>query len=79
MIGDGGGSEKALGGITIAHGSGAYKFSHDSSRRRLHAWDDVRVLLEREGGRLVPEPLAYDLDRHAGLEGERRVGVPEVV
>ncbi len=79
MIGDGGGSEKALGGITIAHGSGAYKFSHDSSRRRLHAWDDVGVLLERERGRLVTEPLAYDLDRHARLQRKRRVGVAEIV
>ena len=33
----------------------------------LHTGDDVGVLLERERGRLVPEPLRDDLDRDASL------------
>jgi hypothetical protein len=46
------------------------------SRLGLHAGDDVGVLLQRERGRLVAQPLRDDLDRDARLEGERRMGVP---
>jgi hypothetical protein len=44
----------------------------------LHPGDHVRVLLERESGRLVAETLADHLDRDAGLEGQRRVRMAEV-
>jgi hypothetical protein len=45
----------------------------------LHPGDDVGVLLERECRRFVAEPLGDHLDRDPRLEGQRRVGVAEVV
>ena len=48
-------------------------------RLALHAGDHVGVLLERERRRLVAQPLADDLHRNAGLEGQGGVRVSEVV
>ena len=45
----------------------------------LHRGDCVAVGVERDRDRCVPEPLLDDLRMHAGLERERRVGVPQVV
>ncbi len=42
---------------------------------RLHSGNDVRVLVQREGWRLVSESLADDLHGHASFEGQRRVGM----
>jgi hypothetical protein len=45
----------------------------------LHAGQHVLVHAHREGDVGVPEALAHDLGRHAGLEEDRGVGVPQVV
>ena len=45
----------------------------------LQAWDDVGVHVESERDRRMPQSLANDLCRHPGLEGEARVGMPEVM
>lgn len=45
----------------------------------LDGGDGVGVDVHRERSRGVTEPIGHDLDRHAGLEAERGVGVAEVV
>ena len=45
----------------------------------LHPRHHMRILLQRERRRLVPESFADDLDRDAGLYRDGRVGVAEVV
>ena len=45
----------------------------------LHARDDVRVPLQREGRRLVPELFAHHIHRDSGLQGQRRVRMPQIV
>jgi hypothetical protein len=47
--------------------------------RLLHRGDDVAVGLERDGDVCLPENLGDDLGVLAGLERQRRPGVPEVV
>lgn len=39
----------------------------------------MRVLLQSERRGLVAEPLADHLYRHASLDGDGRMGVPEVM
>ena len=46
---------------------------------RLHAGDDVGVLLESERRRRVPEPLANDVDRLRRLQQQRRAGMTQTV
>src|SRR5579862_896571 len=63
----------------VRRGAGTDHRRDGSRRLRLHPGEHMGVLLQREGGRLVPEPFAHDLDGHPGLERERCVGMPQVV
>ena len=51
----------------------------EGGRPLICGGDGVGVDVHRERGRGVTEPIGHDLDRHAGLEAERGVGVAEVV
>jgi hypothetical protein len=50
-----------------------------SAASSLHSGDVVLVGGHREAGRGVSESFADDLDRHAGFEKQRGVGVSQVV
>jgi hypothetical protein len=52
---------------------------HALGRIALKSRDRVRVGVERDRDRAVPEPLGHDLHVNARLQGQRRVRVPEVV
>jgi hypothetical protein len=55
------------------------KLGDHSGSCGLHAGDHMRVLLQCEGRRLVPESLADYLYGHSGLERQRCVRVPSIV
>lgn len=52
---------------------------HASCRFILHPLGDMPVLIKRKSRRMVPEILLHGLYIDAGLNGQHRVGVPEIV
>ena len=56
-----------------------YEVGDLCGRLGLHAGENVGVLLEREGGRLVAEVLGNDLGRDPSLQGDGGVRMAEVM
>jgi hypothetical protein len=72
-------SSEPSGSVEVGFGFSPDELSDHGSCRRLHPGKDMRVLLQREGRRLVPEPLADDLDGHASLQRQRGMRMSQVV